>query len=66
VGEAAKAVVVLKAGARAEATKLIELVRTRKGGVMAPKLAAFAASLPLTPLAKLDKEALRAKDWTTQ
>jgi fatty-acyl-CoA synthase len=65
-GEAVKAVVVLKEGARVEAAELIDLVRERKGSVMAPKLVEFAESLPLTPLGKLDKKALRAKDWTGQ
>ena len=33
---------------------------------MAPKLVEFAESLPLTPLGKLDKKALRAKSWAGQ
>ena len=65
-GEAVKAVVVLKEGARVEAAELIALVRDRKGSVMAPKLVEFAESLPLTPLGKLDKKALRAKSWAGQ
>ena len=49
-----------------EAAELIDLVRERKGPVMAPKLVEFAESLPLTPLGKLDKKALRVKSWAGQ
>ncbi|WP_207538800.1 AMP-binding protein [Sabulicella rubraurantiaca] len=62
-GEAVKAVVVLRDGQRATATELVELVRARKGRLHAPKQVEFAESLPLTPLGKLDKKALRARHW---
>ena len=65
-GEAVKAVVVLRQGARAEAAELIQLVRDRKGAVHAPKLVEFAEALPLTPLGKPDKKALRAREWAGQ
>ncbi|MGE5129090.1 MAG: AMP-binding protein [Sphingomonadaceae bacterium] len=65
-GEAVKAVVVLKPGARAQAEELIALVREHKGPVQAPKSVEFADALPLTGLGKLDKKALRAKYWAGQ
>ena len=63
-GEAVKAVVVLRDGARASAAELIALVRERKGPVHAPKSVDFVGSLPLTGLGKPDKKALRARYWT--
>jgi fatty-acyl-CoA synthase len=65
-GEAVKAVVVLKAGARVDPEALIALVRERKGTVYAPKSVEFADSLPVTGLGKPDKKALRARYWGGQ
>ena len=65
-GEAVKAVVVLKPGARAVPEELIALVREHKGPVQAPKSVEFADALPLTGLGKLDKKALRARYWGGQ
>jgi fatty-acyl-CoA synthase len=65
-GEAVKAVVVLKAGARVDPEALIALVRERKGAVYAPKSVEFADSLPVTGLGKPDKKALRARYWGGQ
>jgi acyl-CoA synthetase (AMP-forming)/AMP-acid ligase II len=62
-GEAVKAVVVLKLGAQADADELIALVRQRKGPVQAPKSVDFADALPVTPLGKPDKKAIRARYW---
>ncbi|WP_342052128.1 MULTISPECIES: AMP-binding protein [unclassified Cupriavidus] len=62
-GEAVKAIVVLRTGAAATAEELIAFVKTRKGPVMAPKTVEFTTSLPLTPLGKIDKKALRAGYW---
>jgi fatty-acyl-CoA synthase len=62
-GEAVKAVVVLRPGARVDPAELIELVRERKGPVSAPKTVDFVESLPLTPVGKADKKALRARYW---
>ena len=62
-GEAVKAVVVLRDGAHATAEELMDLVRARKGRLHAPKQVEFVDSLPLTPLGKLDKKALRASHW---
>ena len=62
-GESVKAVVVLREGATVEAAELIALVKDRKGAHYAPKTVDFAASLPLSPLGKPDKKALRAQYW---
>ncbi|HEY1626569.1 MAG TPA: fatty-acid--CoA ligase FadD8 [Streptosporangiaceae bacterium] len=64
-GEAVTAVVVLKPDASVDLDTLTaqvqELVRDRKGPVHVPKQVIIAESLPLTPLAKPDKKALRAQ-----
>ena len=62
-GEAVKAVVALKPGAQVDAQALIDAVRAAKGAVHAPKTVEFDAALPLTPLGKIDKKALRARYW---
>ncbi len=59
-GEAVKAVVVLRPGATVSADELIALVRTKKGAVQAPKSVDFIDAIPLSPLGKPDKKALRA------
>jgi len=60
-GEAVKAVVVLRAGARVSEAELIALVRERKGAVHAPKFLVFADKIPLSALGKPDKKALRVQ-----
>ncbi|TMC15012.1 MAG: acyl-CoA synthetase [Chloroflexi bacterium] len=62
-GEAVRALVVLRPGAKAEPEELIALVRERKGPVYAPKAVEFIESLPLTPVGKADKKVLRARYW---
>jgi fatty-acyl-CoA synthase len=62
-GEAVKALVVLKPGATADPAELIALVRGRKGPVYAPKSLELVDALPLTPVGKADKRALRARYW---
>ncbi len=62
-GEAVKACVVLRDGQTVEAAELVERVRSAKGSVHAPKSVDFVGALPLTPLGKLDKKALRAQFW---
>lgn len=62
-GEAVKALVVARRGERVEAAELISLVRERKGPVYAPKSVELVESLPLTPVGKPDKKALRARYW---
>jgi fatty-acyl-CoA synthase len=63
-GEAVKAIVVCRAGEQVQARTLVELVRARKGPVMAPKSVDFVAELPQTGLGKVDKKALRSRYWT--
>ncbi|MFB9317906.1 AMP-binding protein [Cryptosporangium minutisporangium] len=62
-GEAVKAVVVPRPGAVIDAEALIALVREHKGPIHAPKSVDVAESLPLTPVGKADKKALREKYW---
>jgi fatty-acyl-CoA synthase len=62
-GEAVKAVVVLRPDATVDADELIALVKDRKGSHHAPKSIDFADSIPLSPLGKPDKKALRARYW---
>ena len=59
-GETVKAVVVVVPGQTVSAEELITLVRDRKGPVQAPKSVEFVDSIPLSPLGKPDKKALRA------
>jgi fatty-acyl-CoA synthase len=62
-GEAVKAVVVPRPGTEIVADELIELVKQAKGSVHAPKSVDVAESIPLSPLGKPDKKALRAPYW---
>jgi fatty-acyl-CoA synthase len=62
-GEAVKAVVVVRAGCETSADALIALVKERKGAVNTPKSVDFVDVLPLTPLGKPDKKALRDRYW---
>lgn len=59
-GEAVQAVIVLKEGVTVAAEELIDLVKSRKGSLHAPKTVRFVKSLPLTSLGKVDKKALRS------
>ena len=65
-GESVKAVVVVKPGVEANdelAAALSEHVKQKKGSVQAPKSVDFVDSLPMTPVGKPDKKALKAKYW---
>ncbi|HZQ02104.1 MAG TPA: AMP-binding protein [Reyranella sp.] len=62
-GEAVKAVVELKPGAKATADELITLTKQKLGGVKAPKSVDFVASLPRSPVGKVLKKDLRATYW---
>jgi len=62
-GEEVKAVVVLHPGCRVEERELIDLVKARKGSVMAPKSIEFRDEVPLTKLGKVDRKALRDGFW---
>jgi fatty-acyl-CoA synthase len=59
-GEAVKALVVLRAGHSPQADELTAMVAQRKGSFQAPKIVEFIDAIPLTPLSKPDKKALRA------
>jgi fatty-acyl-CoA synthase len=67
-GEAVTAVVVLRPDASVEADELtdelIDLVKKAKGSIHAPKSVDFADEIPLSPLGKPDKKALRQRYWT--
>lgn len=58
-GEKVKAVVVTKASDSVSADELITLVKDKKGSVQAPKSVDFIDEIPLSPLGKPDKKALR-------
>ena len=62
-GEAVKAVVELKPGAKAKAAELIALAREKLGGVKAPKSVDFVTTLPRSPVGKVLKKDLRATYW---
>ncbi|MEI2733728.1 MAG: AMP-binding protein [Rhodoblastus sp.] len=62
-GETVVAMVVRKPGAQPSAEELIALVKDRKGAAHAPKRIEFVEALPMTPVGKVDKKALRAKFW---
>jgi fatty-acyl-CoA synthase len=64
-GEAVKGVVVLEPGVTVTAEALIATVREKKGSVQAPKSIDFVDALPLSPVGKPDKNALRARYVTT-
>jgi fatty-acyl-CoA synthase len=65
-GEAVKAVIVLRPGC-AQGQELVAelqaLVKQAKGSVQAPKTIDFVDAIPLTPVGKPDKKALRARYW---
>jgi fatty-acyl-CoA synthase len=70
-GEAVTAVVVLRPGAPTDeksiarmTSEIQEAVKERKGSVQSPKQVIVRETLPLTPLGKPDKKALRAEFWT--
>ncbi|WP_045880031.1 AMP-binding protein [Pseudofrankia sp. DC12] len=67
-GEAVKAVVVRRPGVTTPEDvltgELTALVRDRKGSHHAPKTVDYADSIPVSPLGKPDKKALRARYWS--
>ncbi len=64
-GEAVKALVVARPGTVPSPEELIALVREHKGPVYAPKSVEIVEALPLTPVGKADKKALRAQYWAS-
>ncbi len=65
-GEAVKAVVIPRPGAEVDVDALIQRVRDAKGAVQAPKSVDIVEEIPLTPLGKPDKKALRETYWAGQ
>ncbi len=63
-GEAVTAVVVPRTGATVDIDELVALVKERKGSHCAPKSVEIVESIPVSPLGKPDKKALRARYWT--
>jgi acyl-CoA synthetase (AMP-forming)/AMP-acid ligase II len=62
-GEAVKAMVVLKSGAKATAEDIIAYARTRIAGYKLPKSVDFIADLPRNPTGKVLRRELRAPYW---
>jgi fatty-acyl-CoA synthase len=62
-GEAVKAFVIRREGMTVSGDELAAFVREKKGPVYAPKAIEFVESLPVSPLGKVDKKALRAPYW---
>lgn len=62
-GEAVKAVVTLHPNKSVTAQELIDFCKKAKGSLTSPKSVDFVDSIPLTPLSKHDKKALREKYW---
>ena len=60
-GEAVMAVIVPAPGVAPTAAELIALVRAQKGAVQAPKSVEFVDAIPLSPVGKPDKKALRLR-----
>ena len=65
-GEAVKACIVLKPGATIDTARIVAAVKAAKGSVYAPKSVDIVADVPLTPLGKPDKVALRKIYWAGQ
>lgn len=62
-GEAVKAIVVRRPDATVEPVELIDMVKACKGSIYAPKSIDFVDAIPLSPLGKPDKKALRQAYW---
>lgn len=65
-GEAVKAVIVLKPGVEGSEELVADMqamVKSAKGSVQSPKSIDFVDAIPLTPVGKPDKKAVRAQYW---
>jgi acyl-CoA synthetase (AMP-forming)/AMP-acid ligase II len=62
-GEAVKAMVVLKPGAKADEEGIIEFARKRVAGFKAPKSVEFVEMLPRGPSGKVLRRVLRERYW---
>jgi acyl-CoA synthetase (AMP-forming)/AMP-acid ligase II len=65
-GEAVKGIVVLKAGATADAQALLDFTRTQVAGYKVPKSIDFIDALPRSATGKVLKKDLRAPYWAGQ
>lgn len=65
-GEAVKAVIQLKPGARASAEEIVTLCKDKLGGVYAPKSVEFWDDLPRSAVGKLLRRDVRARFWHDQ
>lgn len=65
-GEAVTAVVVCRPGASVESGELMELVKSAKGPHQTPKVVHFVDAVPMTPIGKVDKKALKEQFKNTQ
>src|SRR5262249_16304403 len=63
LGEAVKAVVVLKAGEELSEEAVITHCKIKLGGVKTPKSVEFWAEIPKTAAGKIDRKTLRAPYW---
>jgi fatty-acyl-CoA synthase len=58
-GEAVTAIIVCRPGESVEPNELMEMVKTAKGPHQTPKSIYFVDALPMTPVGKVDKKALK-------
>lgn len=65
-GEAVHAEVILKEGAKVEASELIAFCKELKGKYKAPKTIAFVQELPVSAVGKILRRKVRDKYWTGQ
>jgi fatty-acyl-CoA synthase len=65
-GEAVKAVIVARPGESVDPSEIQALVKQAKGSVQAPKSVDIVEAIPVSPLGKPDKKALRAQFWGDQ
>ena len=65
-GEAIHAFVIPDEKAEIDEQELTTLVREKKGAVHVPKRVEIVQDLPLTPIGKIDKKAVRAQFWNEQ
>ncbi len=65
-GEAVRAIVVLRPGAKASEQELIDLAKAKLGSVKAPKAVEFWPELPRSAVGKVKKNEIRARFWADQ
>jgi acyl-CoA synthetase (AMP-forming)/AMP-acid ligase II len=62
-GESVCATIVLKSGATANETDIIEFCRQQLAGYKKPRLVKFVAAMPRTGVGKIAKQVLREPYW---